>query len=195
MKTPVRYLTTIVMVAAFQGSAAVQSTADPFIPAYLPDGRMTYPTGYREWIFLTSGLDMSYGAAAAMPGHSMFDNVFVNPEAYRDFLRTGTWPEHTVLVKEMRGGAEKGSINKHGKFQTNDLMAVEVHVKDTKRLPGGWGFFEFSGTEPALQIPLAAPCYSCHQQHAAVDSTFVQFYPTLLPVATQKGTLSAGYRP
>jgi aspartate oxidase len=26
-----------------------------------------------------------------------------------------------------------------------------------------------------------------------VDTTFVQFYPTLLPVATKKGTLSAAY--
>jgi len=27
-----------------------------------------------------------------------------------------------------------------------------------------------------------------------VDNTFVQFYPTLLPVAKSKGTLSAGYK-
>jgi acyl carrier protein phosphodiesterase len=42
-------------------------------------------------------------------------------------------------------------------------------------------------------IPQAAPCYSCHQQHAAVDTTFVQFYPTLLAVAKDKGTLSKAY--
>jgi hypothetical protein len=29
--------------------------------------------------------------------------------------------------------------------------------------------------------------------HAAVDTTFVQFYPTLLPVATAKGTLSKAF--
>jgi len=42
-------------------------------------------------------------------------------------------------------------------------------------------------------IPLAADCYSCHAAHAAVDTTFVQFYPTLLPIATAKGTLSTAY--
>jgi hypothetical protein len=42
-------------------------------------------------------------------------------------------------------------------------------------------------------IPTSADCYSCHAQHAAVDTTFVQFYPTLLPVATGKHTLSASY--
>ena len=180
--------------AAAQPQAAAPVPADASGPAYLPDGRMVFPAQYREWIFLTSGLDMNYSVTAPMPGQSMFDNVFVNPEAYREFLLTGTWPERTMLVKEMRGGAEKGSINKHGRFQTTELMDVEVHVKDTAHLPGGWGFFDFDGTEPATQIPVAAPCYSCHQQHAAVDTTFVQFYPTLLPVARGKGTLAAGYR-
>ncbi|MGB6744077.1 MAG: cytochrome P460, partial [Terracidiphilus sp.] len=28
---------------------------------------------------------------------------------------------------------------------------------------------------------------------AAVDTTFVQFYPTLLPIAQKKGTLSASF--
>ena len=43
-------------------------------------------------------------------------------------------------------------------------------------------------------IPEKADCYACHQSHAAVDTTFVQFYPTLLPLAEAKGTLSATYR-
>jgi len=43
-------------------------------------------------------------------------------------------------------------------------------------------------------IPRTASCYSCHAAHGAVDTTFVQFYPTLLPIATAKETLSAAYR-
>jgi len=42
--------------------------------------------------------------------------------------------------------------------------------------------------------PLKKDCYSCHREHAAVDTTFVQFYPTLLPIAKHKGTLSAAYQ-
>ena len=42
-------------------------------------------------------------------------------------------------------------------------------------------------------IPTDMACYSCHSEHAAVDTTFVQFYPTLLPIARSKGTLSASY--
>jgi hypothetical protein len=195
MKNTLRYMAAIVIVSVLQFRSTAHSADDASILGYLPDGRMVYPAHYREWLFLTSGLDMNYSDGAAMPGHSMFDNVFVNPEAYREFLRTGTWPDHTILVKEMHGAAEKGSINKHGKFQTEELMAVEVHVKDSEHLPGGWGFFEFDGSEPARPIPVAASCYSCHQQHGAVDTTFVQFYPTLLPIATRKRTLASAYHP
>ena len=42
-------------------------------------------------------------------------------------------------------------------------------------------------------LPKSANCYTCHEAHAAVDTTFTQFYPTLLPIAKAKGTLSANY--
>jgi hypothetical protein len=165
-------------------------------PVYEADGRLKLPANYREWIFLSSGLDMSYGAdMSGASAHSMFDNVFVEPTAYREFVRTGTWPDGTSLMLEVRGAATKGSINQHGKFQTGDVMGLEVHVKDTRRFQGGWAFFSFKGRQPAPMIPMTAECYSCHQQHAAVDTTFVQFYPTLLSIATLKGTLSPGYKP
>ncbi len=62
------------------------------------------------------------------------------------------------------------------------------------RFPGKWAFFAFEDEKPATVIPAAASCYSCHAEHAAVDTTFVQFYPTLLPVAIRKETLSPAYR-
>ena len=162
------------------------------VPAYTGSGDMLPPANYREWIFLTSGIDMSYSPkTAAMQDHSMFDNVFVNPEAYRSFLENGTWPDKTVMVLESREARSKGSINESGHFQGTEVVGFEVHVKEEARFPGKWAFFSFDspGTNGTL-IPQGAPCYSCHTAHAAVDTTFVQFYPTLLPVATKKGTLS-----
>ncbi len=126
-----------------------------------------------------------------MADHSMFDNVFVNPEAYRSFSQTGTWPDKTVLVLESRGAESKASINKAGHFQSAGVMGLEVHVKDASR--GGWAFYEFNSDAPAKMVPTTVDCYSCHHDHAAVDTTFVQFYPTLLPLAKQKGTLSDNY--
>ena len=162
-------------------------------PRYTADGKMEFPADYREWIFLSSGVDMSYNPRGMAMGHSMFDNVFVNPESYKAFMETGTWPDKTVMVLEVRGGATKGSINHTGHFQTAELMGTEVHVKDETRFPNKWAFFEFDDDTPSKMVPTSADCYSCHAKSAAVDTTFVQFYPTLLQVAKKKNTLSPAY--
>ena len=162
-------------------------------PAYTTDGRLMLPEDYREWVYLSTGFDMSY-SPQAMADHHMFDNVFVEPGAYKVFLATGSWPDKTMLVLEVRGAVGKGSINKTGNYQNTDVMGREVHVKDTAHFPEGWAFFGFGDTKVARMIPRTADCYSCHAAHAAVDNTFVQFYPTLLPIATAKGTLSEPYK-
>jgi hypothetical protein len=164
--------------------AAVLLAADG--PQFTSDGRLLLPTNYREWVFVTAGLGMTYGspeAAAAREPH--FDNVFVTRAAYSAFLETGKWPDQTVFVLEVRASQSKASINNGGRFQS-DLVAVEAEVKSG----GKWAFYGFgSGPGPAKQLPATAACYSCHAQHGAVDNTFVQFYPTLLSVAREKGTL------
>jgi hypothetical protein len=173
-------------------TALSDSTETPIrAPVYTKDGRLTLPENYREWVYLSSGFDMAYSPMAM--GHHMFDNVFVEPGAYKAFLATGTWPDKTMLVLEVRGAVNKGSINKNGNYQSTEVMGREVHVKDSANLQG-WGFFGFESDEPAKMTPRTADCYSCHAAHAAVDNTFVQFYPTLLPIATTKGTLSAAYK-
>src|SRR5580698_4255580 len=71
-------------------------------PEYTGDGQMKLPEHYREWVYLTTGFDMSYNPEGMQMGHHMFDNVFVNPEAYRAFAETGKWPDKTMFVLEGR---------------------------------------------------------------------------------------------
>ncbi|HVI25058.1 MAG TPA: cytochrome P460 family protein [Xanthomonadaceae bacterium] len=162
-------------------------------PAYTADGKLLFPADYREWVYLSSGVDMSYNEKAKASKQPVFDNVFVDPAAYRAFRRTGTWPEGTQLVLEVRRSASEGAINHRGHFQAGDAVALEMHVKDSARFDGGWAFFGFEGSAPAAPIPATSACHACHRAHAAVDTTFVQFYPTLLPVAQAAGTLSPEY--
>jgi hypothetical protein len=173
-----------------QASSKKESSTNA--PTYTLDGKLKFPTNYREWVYVTSGMDMSYRPEMHM-NPAMFDNVFVNPEAYRAFLQNGTWPDKTVLVLEARAAGSQGSINKTGHFQTGAVMAREVHLKDELRFPGKWAFFESDDGVTGTLLPQKMDCYSCHEQHAAVDTTFVQFYPTLLEVAKKKKTLSAAY--
>ena len=131
---------------------------------------------------------MAYGPSKRTGEHK-FDNVFVNPEAYKAFSETGTWPDETMLVLEVRTAEGKGSINQKGNFQGTEVTGLEVHVKDQVRFRGHWAFFAFDNGKTATMIPTTAACYSCHAAHGAVDTTFVQFYPTLLTIAKRKGTL------
>lgn len=161
-------------------------------PRYTQDNRMLRPDNYREWIWLSSGLGMSYTAGPA-DQNPAFDNVFVNPPAYRSFVATGKWPDKTVLVLEIRSSLSKASINQNGRVQ-GEITGIEVHVKDEARFPGKWAFFSFDQAgQTGKLFPKQASCYSCHEQHGAVDTTFVQFYPTLMDIAKQKGTVQPRY--
>jgi hypothetical protein len=181
-------VTALLPLTAFIQDEAATGTS----PEYTSDAQLKLPENYRQWVYLTSGFDMSYSPGAAMQDHHMFDNVFVNPESYKAFVKTGKWPDKTMLVLEVRGAEGRGSINQKGNYQ-GTLMGLEVHIKDKARFPGNWAFFGFDYGKTAKMTPTSEACYSCHAAHGAVDTTFVQFYPTLLPIAKSKGTLAAAY--
>ena len=188
-------MTALAAAALFAGAGHGQEAAAADAPQFTAKGELVFPQDYRRWVFLTSGHGMNYSEQAAGASDLPFDNVFVNATAHAAFLKTGHWPEGTVMVLEIRRGSSKGSINRHGAFQSGAPIGLEVHVRDCKRFKDGWGFFGFDdASKPAAMIGYAASCYACHQAHAAVDTSFVQFYPTLLPVAREKDTLSAAYR-
>jgi hypothetical protein len=165
--------------------ASAASSQDSAAPSYNSARELLLPANYREWIFLSAGLGMTYtpvtGATAENPP---FQNVFVSRPAYQAYLNSGRWPAKTMFVLEIRASASNGSINKAGHYQTN-IAAIEAEVKEGDR----WVFYGF-GRDATAGKPLARTerCYSCHAENGASDNTFVQFYPTLLPIAKAKGT-------
>src|SRR5580704_9433497 len=168
--------------------------------AYAAAGEVKFPADYRQWVFLSSGVGMTYGpiGAANRTGPPMFDNVFVNPKSYREFLKTGHWPDKTMFVLEVRTSESHASINKDGHFQTY-IMGIEAEVKDRSAKTGEWTFYGFGDVKDpsaavAKPIGREASCYSCHGKNTAVENTFVQFYPVLYDVAQKKKTLNAGFR-
>jgi len=187
-------LSGLLVLAAVGSVAGSASETGSGKPLYDENGRLRFPGDYRDWVFLSSGLNMSYSDGPQDASMNMFGNTFAPRAAYAAFKVTGRWPDKTVLIIENRVAGTKGSINKRGQFQRADTMGFEAHVKDEARFKGGWGFFSFGNEEKsASQIPYTASCYGCHQAHAAADTTFVQFYPTLLPIATKLKTLNPAY--
>src|SRR5271168_3934315 len=163
-----------------------QPAVSQFVPQYTADGRLLYPESYREWVYLSSGLGMTYKGPGG-DDDPMFTNVFVSPDAYRHFAATGKWPDKTMFVVEERGSARKGSINKGGHYQA-ELMGLGVEVKDEARFPEKWAYFSFGPRGDAVKARPKDNCWQCHEDHAAVEHSFVQFYPTLQPIARRFGT-------
>ena len=191
--------TKILTAALIAGAAAIASTQAPDTsksasstdPTFTQDGSLNLPEDYRSWIWLSSGLGMSYNANAKPNDAPQFTNVFVKPEAYRSFMTSGAWPDKTMFLLEERQSGSNTGPNRAGHFQT-DLAGMVALVKDEKRYPEKWKFFAFDAKDGLAVGPGAAVktngCFQCHEKNGAVDHTFVQFYPTLKRVALAKGT-------
>jgi Cytochrome P460 len=159
------------------------------------EGELARPADYRQWVFVSSGLGMTYGPARPEPGQPPhFTNVFVNPQAYQAFMESGHWPDRTFFIMEIRRSEQHVSINSGG-YTQGDLVTLEASVKDRARFPGdGWKFFAFDDQrEVAAPLPNDTSCYGCHSRHGAVEWTFTQFYPDLLAVARRFGSIRDDY--
>jgi len=178
----------------------IAQSPEPGTPTFTAAGELVFPEDYREWVYLSSGLGMTYGIPRVAEGETpQFDNVFVSPAAHREFKRTGRWPDGTMFILEVRNSVENVSIDATGLTQ-GPIRTIEASVKDTSRFPGnGWAYFRFGQGEQIAQssppLPNTATCYACHGQNAAVENTFVQFYPTLFEIATRLRTINEGYDP
>src|SRR6185312_15694176 len=96
--TRVGVLSTLVL--ALAGGAS--NAAEPVLK-FNDKGELQRPSDYREWVFLTAGLGMTYGPNAPRAGQpAPFSNVFVNPASYSEFMQTGKWPNDTMFILEIR---------------------------------------------------------------------------------------------
>jgi hypothetical protein len=165
-------------------------------PQFDADGALVRPDDYREWVFVTSGLGMTYGPTRPERGQPpRFSNVFVNPDAYRAFTQSGKWPDGTFFVLEVRESEQNVSIDSGGRTQGR-LVALEASVKDQRRFPeSGWAYFAFGARRVTAPLPRSDVCYSCHAEHGAVEWTFSQFYPELFEIARRLGTVRSDYEP
>ncbi|HKV03499.1 MAG TPA: cytochrome P460 family protein [Candidatus Acidoferrales bacterium] len=184
MKAALLCAATAVLLATLGAAAPRPADDHNAKPQYTGD-KLVRPEGYREWIYLSSGLGMNYNP---MPGMAEnFTNVFVPQWAYKQFAASGKWPDKTIFVVEERNSETKGSINKTGHFQA-DLMGLGVEVKDENRFPDKWAYFNFGSDDKTAAANPKEACWECHDAHAAVEHSFVQFYPTLKPIAQKFGT-------
>jgi Cytochrome P460 len=158
---------------------------------FTPDGKMKLPTGYREWVFIGAPLTpkgLNNGDGAFPEYH----HVYVEKRNFDAYQKAGTFPEGTVLVKELTlvldptfPDSSRKEPSGRGYFN-GAFNGMDVSVKDSKRFAksNGWGYFTFGHHAPPYEATAAessvGECAGCHIANVAkTDMTWVQFYPIL----------------
>src|SRR5262249_4390254 len=149
------------------------------------------------WVFVGSNLGIEYGDGAARekpaekganerkrPGAgSNFHNVYINPAAYAHYIKTGKFPEKTMLVLDLFKAEEREPRNivAEGLFP-GAHSGMAVAVKNSTRPDGSktdWAYYDFGVGSGSARAFADKACYDCHLEHADDDNVWVQFYPTL----------------
>ena len=167
---------------------------------YTRDGELIRPSGWRKWVYVGTPLtphDMNKGKAA----FPEFHNVYVEPESFATFERSGEFPDGTQIVKELVLVGSKEAVSGNGYFM-GEFAGLEVAVKDSVRFkdePGSWAYFSFGHvaapeySATAKKFPTES-CNSCHQASADTDFVFTQYYPVLrsaMPASAMKDVQAA----
>jgi hypothetical protein len=154
---------------------------------FTPDGKLKKPDGYRNWVYVGAVVtpnDLNDGEAAFPEFHS----VYMDPESFAHYEKTGEFRDGTVMIKELIGVGAKEATSGKGYFM-GDFRGLEASIKDSKRFkdePGNWAYFSFGHKYPLKAEATknaAASCHACHQTSAAKDYVFSQYYPVLRAAA------------
>ena len=155
------------------------------LPGYNAQGELLRPAGYERWAFAGASIGLGYSegaksAATESESPGVFHNVYLQPEAFEEYARTGRFPEKTMFILALHEPRQRESINKRGYFE-GGLVALEAGVKDHERFKEGWAYFDFGkgGLEASARAMPPESCHACHAEHGADDNVFVQFYPPL----------------
>lgn len=155
-------------------------------------GRLKLPTGYRKWVFVGAPLTPN-GLNGGNAGFPEYHHVYIQEKNVYAFLKTGSFPEGTVIIKELTRVLnptfpDGSTTEPSGRgFFNGEFNGIDATVKDSKKFAAtnNWGFFTFGHhPEPYAAYASEAPatqCASCHIANVAkTDMTWIQFYPMLL---------------
>lgn len=154
---------------------------------FTPDGKLKKPDGYRNWVYVGAVVtpnDLNDGEAAFPEFHS----VYMDPESFAHYEKTGEFRDGTVMIKELIGVGAKEAASGKGYFM-GDFRGLEATIKDSKRFkdePGSWAYFSFGHKYPLKAEAAknaASACNKCHQDNAKTDWVFSQYYPVLRAAA------------
>jgi hypothetical protein len=178
---------TVFLISTRTVAAQTQQSAAVFDSS----GNMKLPTGFRKWVFVGAPLTPN-GLNNGKAGFPEYHHVYVEQKNVDAYLKTGSFPEGTVIIKELTRVLsptfpDGSRTEPSGRGFFNGVYnGIDANVKDSTRFAktNGWGFFTF-GHHPLPYDKTSAEkpvteCAGCHIANvAATDMTWIQFYPIL----------------
>lgn len=178
------------MLATDVFKSAEAQPASEWRPQWTAKGELILPRDFHQWIFIGSPLT-PHGLNGGKAGFPEYHNVYIHPEVFKAYRKTGAWPEGTIMLKELQltrpGTFPDGStveVSGRGYFP-GARNGIDISVKDSKRFKdtNGWGFFNFGHHAPPYpKTAAAAPkeaCAGCHIANAT-NMVFSKFYAPIL---------------
>ena len=163
-------------------------------PEYDSEGKLLRPTGFEKWVVVGTSVGLGYsdGDKRDPSNPGTIHNVYLQPEAFDHYVRTGKFPEQSVFIvtnHRSQPAKTKGPVSRSG-FVAAPTSGLEIAVKDSKRFAEGWGYFMFhdpDGKTPeksadarsTAKVFAQKDCFDCHAEHGEVDNVFTQFYSVL----------------
>lgn len=188
------WVSVLALLAVVLGNLPLQANAAENFPkpGFNDKGQLIRPdVSYREWVYIGTPLTPNTLNPPEAP-FPEFHNVYIHPGDFDHWKRTGTFPNGTVIIKELVLVGTTQAVSGKGYFM-GEFAGLEAAIKDSRRFkdePGYWAYFSFGHSYPlavSSQAFPAAACNACHAASAADDFVFTQFYPVL---RAAKGTNS-----
>ena len=148
------------------------------MPSYDPSGALVRPEHPEEWVFVGSALNLNYDGTPT--GVDILSNVLMEPSAYRHYQETGEFREGTMTALFVYLAGTDTPPARDGLF-TDLLVGFEMSMKNSHRFPKeNWAYYRFGRPDaPTAEALPPETCHSCHEENAATDHVFTQFYPAL----------------
>ena len=206
-----KYLLTIIIIVGvgllvgtvfFPKSRSVAAESPQSSVVFNADGTVQVPTGFRAWVFVGAPLtpnglnngkyNCDQPGGCTKSNFPEYHHVYIEKKNVDAYLKTGEFPEGTVIVKELTRVLDPkfpdGSRTEpSGRGYFNGAYnGIDMSVKDSKKFAetNNWGFFTF-GHHPlpynkTSAVRPVAECAGCHIANvASTDMTWIQFYPLL----------------
>ena len=150
-------------------------------------GDIALPDGFETWPTLGS-----WSTADAEGIQNGMHQVYASPGTIEGFRQSGSFPDGSVLVKEVRGAATANLSTGAASYATEKqvwfvmIKDAQGRFEDNALWGDGWGWALFEAADPAKQAATdyKVDCQGCHIPAQETDWIYTSAYPVLWPDGT-----------